>query len=187
MGNAEEINPETASFITFTEKLLLMTHLEVVQSKIYRDAAAFLPVLGQWKQSGDTVVFTNGCFDLVHRGHIDSLSKAADFGTRLVVGLNSDTSVKMLKGENRPMIDEQSRAVLLASLSMVDAVVIFEEETPYELISILVPDVLVKGSEYQIEEIAGFDVVLAAGGKVERIDLTDGFSTTELIRKIKNA
>jgi rfaE bifunctional protein nucleotidyltransferase chain/domain len=92
----------------------------------------------------------------------------------------------MLKGENRPMIDEQSRAVLLAALSMVDAVVIFEEETPYELISILVPDVLVKGSEYQIEEIAGFDVVLAAGGKVERIDLTDGFSTTELIRKIKN-
>ena len=162
-----------------------MTHSDTVQSKIFRNATEFLPVFRQWKQAGDIVVFTNGCFDLVHRGHIDSLSKAADLGDRLVVGLNSDSSVKMLKGENRPVIDQESRAILLAALSMVDAVVLFDEETPFDLISTIVPDVLVKGSEYQVEEIAGFDVVLAAGGKVERISLTEGFSTSDLIQKIK--
>jgi rfaE bifunctional protein nucleotidyltransferase chain/domain len=143
------------------------------------------PVVQQWKQAGQTVVFTNGCFDLVHRGHIDSLAKAAELGQRLIVGLNSDVSVKLLKGENRPLVDQQSRAILLASLLMVDAVIIFDQETPYELISSILPDVLVKGSEYQIEEIAGSDIVLASGGRVERIDLTDGFSTSELIQKIK--
>jgi D-glycero-beta-D-manno-heptose 1-phosphate adenylyltransferase len=162
-----------------------MTPTEIIQSKIFEDAQAFIPVLNAWKQSGEKVVFTNGCFDLVHRGHVDSLAKAAALGDRLIVGLNSDSSVKLLKGENRPLIDQQSRAILLASLLMVDAVILFDEETPYELIGYLVPDVLVKGSEYQIEEIAGFDIVLAAGGKVERIDLTDGFSTSDLIRKIK--
>jgi rfaE bifunctional protein nucleotidyltransferase chain/domain len=99
--------------------------------------------------------------------------------------LNSDISVKLLKGENRPLIDQNSRAILLAALFVVDAVILFDEETPYDLIKRIVPDVLVKGSEYQIEEIAGFDVVLSAGGRVERIELTDGFSTSDLIRKIK--
>lgn len=163
-----------------------MAPLEIIQSKIYADFASFQEVLNKWKQVGDTVVFTNGCFDLVHRGHIDSLSKAKVLGNRLIVGLNSDISVKILKGKNRPLIDQHSRAILLAALFMVDAVVLFDEETPYKLISQIIPDVLVKGSEYQIEEIAGFDVVLAAGGKVERIDLTSGFSTTELINRIKN-
>jgi rfaE bifunctional protein nucleotidyltransferase chain/domain len=157
----------------------------IIQSKIHTDFTSFQEVLNEWKRAGDTLVFTNGCFDLVHRGHIDSLSKAAALGNRLIVGLNSDVSVKLLKGENRPLIDQQSRAILLAALFMVDAVVLFDEETPYELIKRIVPDVLVKGSEYQVEEIAGFDVVLAAGGKVERIDLTPGFSTSDLIRKIK--
>ncbi|MDO8927637.1 MAG: hypothetical protein Q7W54_01460, partial [Bacteroidota bacterium] len=114
-------------------------------------------------------------------------AKAAEFGDRLIIGLNSDVSVKLLKGENRPLIDQQSRAVLLASLLMVDAVIMFDEETPYELIKDILPDVLVKGSEYQIEEIAGFDIVLASGGKVERIELTEGFSTTDIIQKIKNS
>lgn len=132
------------------------------------------------------MVFTNGCFDLLHRGHVDSLSKAAVFGDKLVVGLNSDTSVKFLKGKNRPLIDQQSRAILLAALIMVDAVVIFEEDTPYELIKSILPDVLVKGSEYLLEEIAGYDIVLAEGGRVERVDLTEGFSTSSLIEKIKN-
>lgn len=163
-----------------------MTPSEIIQSKIFLNAEAFSPILRQWKQVGDTVVFTNGCFDLVHRGHIDSLASAAEFGDRLIVGLNSDVSVKLLKGENRPLIDQLSRAVLLASLLMVDAVVIFDEETPYELIQSIQPDVLVKGSEYQIEEIAGFDIVLANGGRVERIDLTEGFSTSDLIKKIKD-
>jgi rfaE bifunctional protein nucleotidyltransferase chain/domain len=135
---------------------------------------------------GESVVFTNGCFDLVHRGHIDSLVKAAEFGDRLVVGLNSDTSIKFLKGKNRPLIDQQSRAILLASLIMVDAVVIFDEETPYELIKDIQPDVLAKGKEYEIEGIAGYDIVLNSGGRIERIELTEGFSTSLLIEKIKN-
>ena len=164
-----------------------MTPSEIIQSKIYTDARSFTLVLKEWKQAGDKVVFTNGCFDLVHRGHIDSLAKAAEFGDRLIVGLNSDVSVKLLKGENRPLIDQQSRAILVASLLMVDAVILFDEETPYEMIKSIVPDILVKGAEYKTEEIAGFDIVLASGGKVERIELTEGFSTTDLIRKIKDS
>jgi rfaE bifunctional protein nucleotidyltransferase chain/domain len=163
-----------------------MKATDIIQSKIFENSLEFIPVLDKWKQAGDVLVFTNGCFDLVHRGHIDSLTKAADFGNRLIVGLNSDISVKLLKGENRPLIDQQSRAILLASLLMVDAVVMFDEETPYELIRSIQPDVLVKGSEYQVEEIAGFDIVLAKGGRVERIDLTEGFSTSDLIQKIKD-
>jgi rfaE bifunctional protein nucleotidyltransferase chain/domain len=159
---------------------------KVIQSKIFENFQDFKEVLDQWKKTGQILVFTNGCFDLVHRGHIDSLAKAADWGDRLIVGLNSDVSVRLLKGENRPLIDEQSRAVMLAAMFMVDAVVLFEDETPYELIRSIMPDVLVKGAEYRIEEIAGFDVVLASGGRVERIDLTEGYSTSDLIQKIKN-
>ena len=162
-----------------------MKAMDIIQSRIFENAQALDPMLQQWKQAGDVVVFTNGCFDLVHRGHIDSLAKAASLGDRLIVGLNSDVSVRLLKGENRPLVDQHSRAVLLASLLMVDAVVIFDEETPYELIRCIQPGVLVKGSEYQVEEIAGYDIVLAAGGRVERIDLTEGFSTSDLIQKIK--
>jgi len=157
---------------------------KIIQSKIFNDFQDFKPILDQWRWAGQTIVFTNGCFDLVHRGHIDSLVKSSSFGDRLVVGLNSDVSVRLLKGENRPLIDEQSRAVLLASLLMVDAVIVFADETPYELIRCILPDVLVKGAEYRLEEIAGFDVVLASGGRVERIDLTEGFSTSDLIQKI---
>ena len=163
-----------------------MTLSEIIQTKIFTEVQLFVPILNRWKQAGETVAFTNGCFDLVHRGHIDSLAKAADLGDRLIVGLNSDASVKLLKGENRPLVDQQSRAILLASLLMVDAVVLFDEETPYELIRSIVPDILVKGAEYQLEEIVGFDIVLAAGGRVERIELTEGFSTTDLIQKIKD-
>lgn len=157
---------------------------EIIQSKIFENFQDFKLVLDHWKKEGRRIVFTNGCFDLVHRGHIDSLAKAADFGDRLIVGLNSDVSVRMLKGELRPLIDEHSRAVMLASMLMVDAVVLFDAETPYELIKSILPDVLVKGAEYRIEEIAGFDVVLASGGRVERIELTNGFSTSDLIQKI---
>jgi D-glycero-beta-D-manno-heptose 1-phosphate adenylyltransferase len=163
-----------------------MKPIEIIQSKIFENEKAFHPLFEQWKQANDTIVFTNGCFDLVHRGHIDSLAKAAEFGKRLIVGLNSDVSVKILKGENRPLVDQQSRAVLLASMLMVDAVIMFDDETPYELIRTLSPDVLVKGSEYQIEEIAGYDLVLAAGGRVVRIELTEGFSTSDIIQKVKN-
>lgn len=162
-----------------------MTPSQAIQSKIFDTSEAFRHLLARWKLEGETVVFTNGCFDLVHRGHIDSLAKAAEFGSRLVVGLNSDTSVKFLKGKNRPLIDQHSRAILLASLMMVDAVVIFDEETPYQLIKSIKPDVLAKGSEYQLEEIVGYDIVLGSGGRVERIELTEGLSTSKLIEKIK--
>ena len=161
-----------------------MKATEIIQSKIFESAQALDPVLARWNKAGNGIVFTNGCFDLVHRGHIDSLAKAAELGERLIVGLNSDVSVKILKGQNRPLVDQQSRAVLLASLLMVDAVVLFDDETPYELIRSIQPNVLVKGSEYQVEEIAGYDIVLASGGRVERIDLTEGFSTSDLIQKI---
>lgn len=164
-----------------------MTVVDTIQSKIFENVNEFMPVLGNWKQAGYSVVFTNGCFDLVHRGHIDSLAKAAGLGDKLIVGLNSDVSVRILKGNDRPLIDQQSRAILLASLLMVDAVILFGEETPYELIRCILPDVLVKGSEYRLEEIAGFDIVLEAGGRVERIDLTDGFSTSDLVQKIKRS
>jgi rfaE bifunctional protein nucleotidyltransferase chain/domain len=163
-----------------------MKATEIISTKIFENAQTLDPILSQWKQAGNVIVFTNGCFDLVHRGHIDSLAKAAGLGDRLIVGLNSDVSVKLLKGDSRPLVDQHSRAILLASLLMVDAVVVFDDETPYELIRSIQPDVLVKGSEYQIEEIAGYDIVLASGGRVERIDLTEGFSTSDLIQKIKD-
>jgi len=178
--------PLAVRFCYFYRNTFFMNHSGIIRSKIFENVQSFGLVLSKWKQAGDLIVFTNGCFDLVHRGHIDSLVKSAAFGNRLIVGLNSDVSVKLLKGENRPLIDQQSRAILLASLLMVDAVVIFNEETPYELIRMIQPDVLVKGSEYKVEEIAGFDIVLASGGRVERIELTEGFSTSDLIRKIKD-
>ncbi|HBL74420.1 MAG: hypothetical protein A2W90_20065 [Bacteroidetes bacterium GWF2_42_66] len=163
-----------------------MNSEQVIKSKISPSFPAFFETLKSWKTQNYKLVFTNGCFDILHRGHADSLVKSASFGNKLIVGLNSDASVKMLKGSGRPVFDQQSRAYLLASLQMVDAVIIFDEETPYELIKQIQPDVLVKGSEYQLEEIAGYDIVLAKGGTVERIELTPGFSTSEIIRKIKN-
>jgi D-beta-D-heptose 7-phosphate kinase/D-beta-D-heptose 1-phosphate adenosyltransferase len=136
--------------------------------------------LFRWNFFGKKVVFTNGCFDLLHAGHIESLSQAASFGDILIVGLNSDASVKRLKGEQRPIQTEQNRATLLASLYMVDAVVIFEEDTPLELIKSIMPDVLVKGGDYTPETIVGAQEVLANGGKVEIIPLVAGLSTTHL-------
>lgn len=162
-----------------------MNHLEGVTSKIFNDFESFQPTLDGWKKSGDRIVFTNGCFDLLHQGHIDYLAKSADLGSRLVVGLNTDSSVRILKGNERPLVGEESRAILLAALSMVDAVILFPEETPYDLIGKILPEVLVKGDDYKTEEIAGFDIVLANGGKVERIALLPGFSTTALVEKLK--
>ncbi|WP_339738004.1 D-glycero-beta-D-manno-heptose 1-phosphate adenylyltransferase [uncultured Sunxiuqinia sp.] len=157
-----------------------------ISRKIYPSFEAFFEKLKAWKTSNYKLVFTNGCFDLLHRGHVDSLMKAAQLGNKLIVGLNTDPSVNRLKGANRPLMDEQSRATLIAAMQMVDAVVLFDEETPYNLIKAIQPDVLVKGSEYAIEEIAGFDLVLARGGRVETIEMTKGISTSALIEKIKN-
>ena len=139
--------------------------------------------LAQWRLLDKTVAFTNGCFDILHAGHITALTEAASHTDYLVVGLNSDTSVRKLKGENRPVNDEQSRALLLASLSMVDVVVLFSEDTPLELIKIVQPDFLIKGGDYKIEDIAGAKEVIAWGGNVIINPIVPGFSTTSLIKK----
>jgi D-glycero-beta-D-manno-heptose 1-phosphate adenylyltransferase len=138
----------------------------------------------RWRLTGKTIAFTNGVFDILHSGHIAVLAKAASFADVLIVGINSDASVKRLKGSSRPVNDEQSRALLIASLIMVDAVVIFEEDTPLELINVIMPDVLVKGGDYTIEAIVGAQEVIAAGGKVEIFPLEEGFSTTGIIKRI---
>jgi D-beta-D-heptose 7-phosphate kinase/D-beta-D-heptose 1-phosphate adenosyltransferase len=142
--------------------------------------------LAQWRVLSKTVVFTNGCFDILHAGHIQSLTQAANEGDYLVVGLNSDASVKKLKGDNRPVNNEQSRAEVLASLSMVDAVVFFTEDTPLELIKKIMPDILVKGGDYKLEEIVGAKEVIANGGRVVINSILPGFSTTSIINKFSN-
>lgn len=139
----------------------------------------------QWRQSGKTVAFTNGCFDILHEGHIYSLSAAAKEADYLVVGINADASVKKLKGESRPINNEHSRSIVLASLMIVDAVIIFTEDTPLELIKTLLPDVLVKGGDYKVEEIAGSKEVIANGGRVVINPILQGFSTTSIIGKMK--
>lgn len=142
-------------------------------------------VLNQWHTENKKIVFTNGCFDLIHRGHIDYLSKSADLGEVLIIGLNSDKSVSSIKGEDRPIIDELSRALLLASFEFVTAVVIFDEDTPYELISLIKPDILVKGADYKAEDIVGYDIVTEKGGKVVTLNYLPGFSTSSIVQKIK--
>jgi rfaE bifunctional protein nucleotidyltransferase chain/domain len=139
----------------------------------------------RWKFFGKRIVFTNGCFDILHAGHIASLSQASDFGNILIVGLNSDASVKRLKGENRPIQNQKNRATILASLYMVDAVVLFEEDTPLELIKSILPDVLVKGGDYTPDSIVGAKEVIANGGTVEIIPLVSGLSTTNLESKLR--
>ena len=133
-----------------------------------------------------TIAFTNGVFDILHEGHITVLARAASFADVLIVGVNSDASVKKLKGDSRPVNNENSRALIIASLIMVDAVIIFNEETPAGLIKIIQPDVLVKGGDYTIETIVGANEVLANGGRVEVIPLKEGFSTTSIIGKINS-
>ena len=137
-----------------------------------------------WRMQNKTIAFTNGVFDILHEGHIAVLSEAASFGDVLIVGINSDDSVKKLKGESRPINNEHSRALIIASLIMVDYVIIFNEETPLELIKIIKPDVLVKGGDYKPETIVGSKEVLDAGGSIEIIPVREGFSTTEIIKKI---
>ncbi|HVK96719.1 MAG TPA: D-glycero-beta-D-manno-heptose 1-phosphate adenylyltransferase [Flavisolibacter sp.] len=140
----------------------------------------------EWRSSGKKIVFTNGCFDILHVGHIHSLLEAATTGDILIVAINSDASVKQLKGNDRPVNDEQARAFLLASLSMVDAVTIFSELTPFELIISIRPDVLVKGGDYKLDEIAGAKEVIESGGQVIINPIVQGYSTTDIIKKLQN-
>lgn len=149
-------------------------------------APQLVRTVAQWRVTGKKIAFTNGCFDILHEGHIHSLIEASRQADYLVVGLNADASVKKLKGETRPINNENSRALVMAALSMVDAVVIFSEETPKDLIVAIMPDFLVKGGDYTVDEIAGAKEVIAAGGKVIINPILKGFSTTAIIDRMGN-
>jgi D-glycero-beta-D-manno-heptose 1-phosphate adenylyltransferase len=163
-----------------------MTRLESVYHKVLsgQELDRWIVIAGF---KGKSIVFTNGCFDVLHRGHIEYLAKAAELGDLLVIGLNTDASVKKLKGPERPYLDQITRSHILASMSFVSAVVLFSEETPYNLISRIKPQYLVKGGDYDVEKIVGYDVVTAYGGQVLTIPLVPGFSSTGVISKMKEA
>jgi len=156
------------------------------EEKIVTESNA-IDIVSEWKMSGKNVVFTNGCFDILHLGHIDYLEKARNLGDKLVLGLNTDASVGRIKGPLRPIVHQESRSRVMAALEFVDLVVFFDTETPYNLIKNLLPDILVKGNDYLAENIVGSDVVIANGGKVQTIPLVEGFSTTSIINKIKSS
>jgi rfaE bifunctional protein nucleotidyltransferase chain/domain len=161
----------------------MLFHRQLKQKIVSKEEA--LIRVAKLKEADKKVVFTNGCFDIIHPGHVDYLCQARDLGDFLILGLNTDDSVKRLnKAPNRPVNNEYARAAVLAGLACVDLIVFFNEDTPYELISYLSPDVLVKGNDYTIEQVVGHDVVQANGGKVVTIPLLQGYSTSGLIKKI---
>ncbi|MAU36724.1 MAG: D-glycero-beta-D-manno-heptose 1-phosphate adenylyltransferase [Flavobacteriales bacterium] len=163
-----------------------MSHLKKIGHKIFR-YKNLINQVESWKKSGDKIVFTNGCFDIFHRGHIELLARTADLGDKLIVGLNSDSSIQKIKGNSRPIIDEDSRALLLATLSFVDAVILFSEETPIKLITDIKPNILAKGGDYEKKSIVGHDIIKKNGGEVILIPYIDGFSSTNIINKIKKS
>jgi len=159
--------------------------LEKINAKI-QDASTISTLVGKWKTQGLKIVFTNGCFDLLHYGHVHYLAEAKALGDKLIVGLNSDQSVQGLKGIHRPIKEEKSRQFILASLECVDAVMLFEEDTPLRLVQLIRPNIIVKGGDWQAKDIVGSDIVLADGGKVKSLPFIEGFSTTKLEQKIKD-
>lgn len=161
-----------------------MKTIQAIPDKIFTLTELKLQ-LNRWRLLNRKIVFTNGVFDILHEGHIASLSEAALYGHVLIVGINSDASVKRLKGESRPVNNEGSRTLLMASLVMVDAVIFFEEDTPLNLITTILPDVLVKGGDYTIEQIVGATEVIANGGEVKIVPILEGFSTTGIIERMK--
>ena len=163
-----------------------MSMLAQIEAKILDWDAASQKVR-EWQALGETVVFTNGCFDLLHYGHLHYLAQARDLGQRLVLGLNSAASVSRLKGPHRPINDEHTRTWQMASLQFIDAVVTFEEDTPWDLLQALQPDILVKGGDYAPESIIGADIVIGRGGKVMTLPFVEGYSTTSIEQKIKNS
>ncbi len=161
-----------------------MKKIDAIEKKIF-ELSHLMATLAGWRVTGKTVSFTNGCFDILHEGHIFSLSQAAKEADYLIVGVNSDASTKRLKGNDRPINNEKSRAMVLASLMIIDAVIIFEEDTPLQLISTILPDVLVKGGDYTIDQIVGAKEVMAHGGRVVINPIVQGFSTTGIVEKIR--
>jgi len=161
-----------------------MNKLDILKAKII-DLDKLDSFLAYLRFKNQKIVFTNGCFDIIHRGHIEYLAQAASYGDILIIGLNTDSSVQRIKGKDRPVQDEYARAITLASMQFVNAVILFDEETPYDLIKIVQPDILIKGSDYKAEDIIGYDIVKAKGGEVITIDFIDGYSTTSIINKLK--
>lgn len=164
-----------------------MNHLEHIESKIWHMNQEFELQLAVWRFHEHKIVFTNGCFDLLHLGHIDYLAKAAAEGTLMIVGMNSDESVQRIKGDSRPIKDEKSRAMTLAAIGFVGAVVIFDEDTPEKLIEMVQPDILVKGKDYEVKDIIGADIVEKKGGQIITMDMVEGYSTSAIIDKIRNS
>lgn len=162
-----------------------MHSLEGIKNKICTLEGANSQIAA-WKASGEKIVFTNGCFDILHLGHADYLNRAAEKGSKLIIGLNTDKSIRAIKGENRPIQDENSRAMLLASFACVDLVILFNEETPKLLIDSIIPNVLIKGSDYSIDQIIGGDTVVRNGGEVLTLDFIEGYSTSKIVSRIKN-
>jgi D-glycero-beta-D-manno-heptose 1-phosphate adenylyltransferase len=161
-----------------------MQCLTFTQNKIHT-IESIDPLIKQLQWAGKKVVFTNGCFDIIHQGHLTSLHTAAQYGNFLIVGINSDASVQRLKGPTRPINDTHSRALVMANLMMVDAVIVFDQDTPLELITAIMPNVLVKGGDYTIDQIVGAKEVIANGGSVKIVPIVAGFSTTSIIEKMK--
>ena len=160
-----------------------MNHFNTIQQKI-KTPETIAQALAEWRTMGQRIVFTNGCFDLLHYGHLHYLAAARDLAQRLVIGLNSAASVSRLKGPHRPINDELTRTHLLAALQMVDAIIVFEEDTPLDLIQLVQPDILVKGGDWKPEQIVGSDLVLARGGQVLSLPFVAGYSTTNIEQKI---
>jgi len=160
-----------------------MSKPDIIKNKIVKDKTDFERLLNIYRFQDKKIVFTNGCFDILHRGHIEYLAQASDKGDVLIIGLNTDASVSRLKGKNRPVQDEEARAVVLAGLGFVSHIVLFDEDTPYNLIEEIKPDVLVKGSDYTEDEIVGADIVKKNGGEVVTIDFIDGYSTSKILEK----
>jgi rfaE bifunctional protein nucleotidyltransferase chain/domain len=160
--------------------------MTLIKEKIYQSHQHIKDQIAIWKASGKKIVFTNGCFDLAHVGHVLYLENAAQLGDILIVGLNSDDSVRRLKGPTRPINDILNRSHVLAALASVDAVIVFEEDTPYDIIKTIMPDILVKGGDWKPDQIVGSDLVLEHGGQVLSLNFVDGYSTTQIEAKIKN-
>ena len=161
-----------------------MRSIQSIPDKIFT-INALQHQLKRWRLHNKKIVFTNGVFDILHEGHIASLSEAASYGNILIVGVNTDASVKRLKGEGRPINNEDSRALILASLVITDAIILFEEDTPLNLVTTIMPDVLVKGGDYTLDQVVGAKEVMANGGEVKIVPILDGFSTTGIIKKMR--
>jgi len=161
-----------------------MSHYQKIKNKLISIEQLDI-LISNWKRNGERIVFTNGCFDIIHQGHVDYLSKAADKGSKLIIGVNTDSSVSRIKGPSRPIQDEYSRMMILAAMEFIDAVILFDDETPINLINQVIPNILVKGSDYKAEDIVGYDTVINNGGSVETLDFLPGFSTSAIEKKIQ--